>query len=60
MYVITFNFTDGFVGTLTHDDINQIRYWLSIFNKPEVQKDCEIASITVAKNRVPMPLAEAV
>lgn len=40
-------FEDGFHGTLTNENPQQIWKWLEIFSKPEVMKDCKIASLRV-------------
>jgi hypothetical protein len=40
-------FTNGFHGTLTHDDPQQIRKWFSIFCQPEAMDYCGIASLSI-------------
>lgn len=59
MFTITFTFNSGFVGTLTHDDPNQIREWLRIFDNAEARANCEIASIVVRENRNKAEVSEA-
>lgn len=59
MFTITFTFLNGFVGTLTHDSIDQIREWIRIFDKPEARDYCKIASIVVRENRNKAEVSEA-
>lgn len=51
MYVITFKFLNGCTGTLSHSDASQIREWVSIFGSPEGMKECNIAEMSVTKNK---------
>lgn len=59
MYVITFTFSSGFIGTLTHHNLNQIREWITIFGKPEAMRECNIIDIAVSKNDMPVSMSEA-
>lgn len=47
MYVITIVFANGFVGTLRHGDLNQIKEWVELFGSEEGRKTCNITEICV-------------
>lgn len=50
MYVIKITFKNGLVGTLTHDNPQQIRYWLDLFSTDQAREKCNIADIVVHRN----------
>lgn len=48
---IYFNFDNGSVGTLTHQDPAQIQKWVEIFSRPDAMRECGILSIKVQTKR---------
>lgn len=42
---LNIHFKNGFRGTLTHDDPEQVGKWFSLFCRPEVMDQCGITSV---------------